>query len=85
LKYDHVLYAIQNEVALPQAWSDYWAAFLHREAHKMGHKIEVTDMKDNWDLRHARHQHVVDHPELYTFMDVSQNTHNKGQIQWDRL
>ena len=85
LKYDHVLYAIQNEVALPQAWSDYWAAFLHRESRNMGHKIQVTDMKDNWDLRHATHQYVVDHPKLYTFMDVSQNTHNSGQTQWDRL
>jgi len=85
LRYDHVLYTIQNEVSLPQEWSDYWAEFIHREADRMGRKIQVTDMKDNWDLRHARHQHVIDHPELYTFMDVSQNSHQSGQTQWDRL
>jgi len=85
LKYDHVLYTIQNEIALPQAWSDHWAAFLHGEAHRMGHNIHVTDMKDEWDIRHARHQYVIDHPDLYSFVDVSQNSHNSGQVHWDRL
>jgi hypothetical protein len=85
LPYDHVLYTIQNEVNLPHAWSDYWAAFIHRKARQQGITIQVTDMQDNWDLRNSRHQHVLDHPELYTYCDVSQNSHQSGQLQWDRL
>jgi hypothetical protein len=31
------------------------------------------------------HHHMIDHPELYSFLDVSQNNNQRGQVHWDRM
>ena len=36
-------------------------------------------MWDKWDLAHAQHNATFDHPETYSFVDISQNNHNKGE------
>jgi hypothetical protein len=85
LKYNHVLYCIDNETSGEEAWSAYWAEYILNKAEKEGKEIHVTEMWDNWDLKSEHHKRTFDHPERYTFCDVSQNNHMKGQVHWNNF
>lgn len=85
LKYDHVLYCIDNETSGEEAWATYWAEFLHRRAATENKKIYVTEMWDAWDLAAKQHARTFDHPELYGYVDISQNNHNHGDKHWENL
>jgi predicted SnoaL-like aldol condensation-catalyzing enzyme len=85
LKYDHVLYCIDNETKGEEEWGRYWAQFIKEEAAKQDRVVQVTEMWDDWDLTAERHKRTFDHPELYDYVDVSQNNHNKGQKHWDNF
>ena len=85
LEYDHVLYCISNETNDSEQWSTHWAELLHAEAEARGKGIEVTEMWDPWNLDHPMHERTFDRPDRYSFVDVSQNTHQVGQAQWDNL
>ncbi len=85
LNYEHVLYCIDNETSGEEAWATYWAEFIRERATAAGRKVCITQMWDDWDLHGERHRRTLDHPERYDFVDVSQNTHNKGQLHWDNL
>ncbi len=82
---DHVLYCMDNETGAEEEWGRYWAGFLKRRAEKEGKRVYVTEMWDDWNLKAAHHKRTFDHPELYDFVDVSQNNHNKGQKHWDNF
>jgi hypothetical protein len=83
LPFDHVLYCIDNETSAEPAWGRYWCEFLKGRAREAGKRVMVTEMWDDWDLRAKRHRETFDHPELYDFVDVSQNNHNKGRKHWE--
>lgn len=85
LKFDHVLYCIDNETKAEESWPRYWAEFVKKRAVREGRTIYVTEMWDDWDLHADRHKRTFDHPELYDFVDVSQNNHNSGQKHWDNF
>lgn len=85
LKYDHVLYCIDNETKADPEWGEYWARFIKRRAANEGKTVMVTEMWDDWDLKASRHRQTFDHPELYDFVDVSQNNQNSGQEHWDNF
>ena len=85
LRYDHVLYCLDNETNGEAAWSHYWARYLKERARRQGRVVQVTEMWGDWRLGGAEHRNTFDHPELYDFVEVSQNTHNRGQRQWDEL
>lgn len=85
LNYDHVLYCIDNETSAEPEWGRYWANYLKRRAAAEGKTILVTEMWDDWNLRGPQHQQTFDHPELYDFVDVSQNNHNSGRKHWDNF
>ncbi|MBP9002292.1 MAG: hypothetical protein KBH78_01545 [Candidatus Hydrogenedentes bacterium] len=85
LKYDHVLYCVDNETSGAEAWAQYWARFIHEQARAAGKTVYVTEMWDEWDITHATHRRTYDHPELYGYVDVSQNNHVKGWTHWERL
>ncbi|MEX1120773.1 MAG: hypothetical protein WED82_01480, partial [Balneolales bacterium] len=85
LKYDHVLYTISNETSESPLWSKYWAQLLRQAADQVGKKIEVTEMWDDWDLTDKEHANTFDHPELYSFVDISQNGHQDEQVHWDNM
>ncbi len=85
LEYDHVLYCMDNETKAEPAWGQYWAEFIKARAAKAGKTVMVTEMWDSWDLKSEEHRRTFDHPELYDFVDVSQNNHNKGQVHWDNF
>lgn len=85
LKFGHVLYCMDNETNGEEEWGRYWAQFVKQRAAKDGKAINVTEMWDDWNLAAERHKRTFDHPELYDFVDVSQNNHNKGQKHWDNF
>ncbi|TVR70681.1 MAG: hypothetical protein EA408_10730 [Marinilabiliales bacterium] len=83
--YDHILYCISNESTASEEWSRYWANFLHERASQNGVNIEVTEMWDAHDLTDPMHRRTFDHPDLYYFVDVSQNNIRNGQVHWDNM
>jgi hypothetical protein len=85
LKYGNVLYCIDNETSGQEEWGRYWAKFIKNRAKKEGKTVYVTEMWDDWNLRSEQHKRTFDHPQLYDFVDVSQNNHNKGQKHWDNF
>ncbi len=85
LRYDHVLYCIDNETSGEEAWATYWAEYLRRRAEEAGKRICITQMWDAWDLKSEQHRRTLDHPERYDFADVSQNNHQRGQTHWDNF
>jgi hypothetical protein len=84
LQHDHVLYCIDNETRADEAWGRYWATFIKRRA-RQNKTVFVTEMWDDWDITAERHKQTFDHPELYDFVDVSQNNHRSGQTHWDQF
>lgn len=85
LRCDHVLYCIDNETSGAEAWGRYWAAFIQDQARQQGKTVYITGMWDDWDITAPVHRRTYDYPELYGFVDVSQNNHVKGWTHWERL
>ena len=83
--FDHILYCISNETTSSEEWSRYWAEFIHEKANEAGIGIEVTEMWNHWDLSHPMHQRTIGHPEIYSYLDISQNNHQNGQTHWDNM
>jgi hypothetical protein len=42
-------------------------------------------MWNHHDLSAPEHNATFDHPELYSFVDLSQNSHQSGETHWDNL
>lgn len=85
LRYDHILYCIDNETRAEPEWAKYWAELIRDRASQADKTVAITEMWDDWDLTAPRHRQTFDHPELYSFVDVSQNNHNSGQKHWDNF
>jgi hypothetical protein len=83
LQYPHILYCISNETNESPLWSDYWAEYILRKAAEKNVTVHVTEMWDAWDLSDSEHDATFNNPGLYTFVDISQNTHQRGQTHWD--
>jgi len=49
LKYDHVLYSIDNETQADPKWSVYWSQYIREKAADSNLSIEVTEMFDPFD------------------------------------
>jgi hypothetical protein len=82
LPYGHVLYCMDNETNESPEWGRYWAGYLKARARDAGVEIAVTEMWDDHDLLGAEHAHTLDHPEIYDFVDISQNNHQVGYEHW---
>ena len=85
LKYPNVLYCMDNETNESPEWGRYWATYIQHKSEIAGHPVFMTEMWDAWDLNDSQHNATINHPELYGFIDVSQNNHNVGLIHWDNL
>lgn len=83
LKYGNVLYCMDNETSGEEEWGRYWAQYVKARARQAGVSVYVTEMWDDWNLQAPRHRRTLDHPELYDFVDVSQNNHNSGDKHWE--
>ncbi|UCH36277.1 MAG: hypothetical protein JSV65_07960 [Armatimonadota bacterium] len=84
LRHDHVLYCMDNETAVTPQWGMYWAKHIRDAAAKSGRKVHTTEMWDPWDLRDAKHRATRDHPDIYSFVEISQNNHQRGQTHCNR-
>ena len=85
LRFDHVLYCMDNETSGEEEWGRYWAQFIRRKAEEAGKKVYLTEMWDAWDLKSEQHKRTFDHPDVYDFCDVSQNNHQRNQAHWDNF
>ncbi len=85
LPFGNVLYCLDNETRAPAEWALYWGEFIAQEAEKRGVQVNLTEMWDIWDLRDEVHATTYQHPELFSFCDVSQNNWQVGQTHYDRL
>lgn len=85
LQYPHVLYCIDNETAAEPAWSSYWVKYVKARADARGKKVHVTEMLDDKSMSKDVHGRTLDHPELYDFIEVSQNNHSNGRTHWNNL
>lgn len=83
LQYDHVLYCMDNETNESPEWGKYWSELIQAKAAEGGVQVETTEMWDPWNLADPMHRNTFDHPELYSFIDISQNNHQTGQTHWD--
>ena len=84
LKYDHVLYCIDNETSVTSDWAKYWAENIHKQAYLAGKKVHVTEMWDPWELSHPLHSETINNPDLFTFIEISQNNHQTGDDHWEK-
>jgi hypothetical protein len=85
LQYDHVLYCIDNETSAEEAWSRYWAQYVKSKAALQGKTVYLTEMMGDKTMSKQAHGRTLDHPELYDFIEVSQNNHSNGRTHWENL
>ncbi|MBW2523754.1 MAG: hypothetical protein JRI23_06245, partial [Deltaproteobacteria bacterium] len=85
LSYGHVLYTMDNETSADPAWGAYWSTWIKDAAAAAGVVAQTTEMWDDHDVTATVHYETYDHPELYSYADISQNTHQTGQLHWDRI
>jgi hypothetical protein len=86
--YPHVLYSINNETGEHQEWGDYWIRHIRNRAEEENMVIHTTDMRRINDITAQDHLFIYQHPERYTFVDISQNNSQlipTGQLQYDRI
>jgi hypothetical protein len=85
--YDHILYCMNNETGEPPAWGEFWVTYIRSKAKQRGKAIEITDMRRSEHLASPDHRLIQDNPELYSFIEVSQNNgqSRSGQNHWDPL
>ena len=78
LEYPHILYTMNNETGEEVEWGDYWADYVRAKADEKGLTLQITDMRRNENIRSEDHAHILDQPERYTFLDISQNNAFSG-------
>jgi len=83
LRFGNVLYCMGNETSVTPEWGKYWSEYIKAKAKEAGVTVHTTEMWDAWDLAHPQHNPTFDHPETYSFIEISQNNHQKGQTHWD--
>jgi hypothetical protein len=83
LQYGNVLYCMDNETNESPEWGWYWSKYIQAQAAKAGVGVETTEMWDAHDLLDSQHAHTFDHPEIYSFVDVSQNNHRPADEHWE--
>jgi len=82
LRYDNILYCIDNETSVSSDWGYYWAEYVQKKAFESGKRVYITEMWDPWDLSHPFHNETFDNPEIFGFVDISQNNHITGEDHW---
>ena len=83
LRFGNVLYCMDNETSVTPQWGKYWSEYIQAKAAEAGVVVHTTEMWDPHDLAHPMHNATFDHPETYSFLDISQNNHQKRQDHWD--
>ncbi len=82
LAFGNVLYCIDNETNESPEWGAYWASYIRQKALAQNLSVQITEMWDAWDLSSQEHDATLNHPERYSFVDLSQNNHKLGLEHW---
>ncbi len=87
LEYGNVLYCITNEIFTQYSpeWGWYWGRYVKERAGRAGAAVSVTEMYQNHDVEHEQHRASFDRPDVFDFVDVSQNSRMLDQEHWDKL
>jgi hypothetical protein len=83
LAYGHVLYCMDNETSVTSDWGKFWAIYIRKAALLAGKKVETTEMWDPHNLNHPMHYETFDNPDIFSFVDISQNNHQGGDDHWN--
>lgn len=83
LKYGHVLYCMDNETSVTSDWGKYWARHIQKQAKAVGKEVFTTEMWDPHDLSHPFHAETFDNPDIFSFVDISQNNHQSSDAHWN--
>ena len=73
---------MDNETSVSASWGKFWADYIHKKAIEVNKSVYCTEMWDPWDLNHITHRESFDHPEIYDFVEISQNNHHRGEQHW---
>lgn len=83
LQYGNTLYCMDNETNESPEWGAYWAKYIKGRAAEQGVSVQATEMWDGHNLLDGEHAATFDHPELYDFVDISQNNHSAAKEHWE--
>jgi len=84
LRFGHVLYCMNNETSVTPEWGKYWSQYIKAKAKKAGLRVHTTEMWKRQDMAAGIDNRYHD-PIAYSFVDISQNNHQKGQGHWDDM
>jgi hypothetical protein len=88
LKYPNVLYCMNNETSGSPEWGRHWMKFVRTHAAEEGVEVYATDMFDDVyrPQQSEKLRLVIDNPEIYPFLDISQNnSRNYDEDHWNNL
>jgi hypothetical protein len=88
LRYDNVLYCMNNETHEHAAWGQYWMNFIERRARREGKKVCTTDMFDNvYEAQDSPKLMLqLNSRDIYDYIDVSQaNSRHADEEHWNRV
>ena len=85
LRYDNILYCIDNETLAPNEWGKFWAEFLHSIAKENQKNIFVTEMWDYWDPTDGEVEGAIAQtPELGDWYSeyTNRNLHKEANLSY---
>ncbi|NND31665.1 MAG: hypothetical protein HKN76_03675 [Saprospiraceae bacterium] len=82
LEFDHVLYCMDNETSVSSDWGKFWSRYIQKAASLKNRKVQTTEMWDPHNLAHPMHFETFDNPDIFSFVDISQNNHQDGDDHW---
>jgi hypothetical protein len=85
LRYDHVLYCMDNETMVTPKWGEYWARHVRKRAAEADKTVYITEMRDPRDMRDPEHLHVIDRPDLFDYIEIAQNNLQSGRAHYDGI
>lgn len=83
LSYDNVLYCMDNETDASPQWGTYWAKYIKSRAAEARVEVEMTEMWGARTLNDPKYNNTVNHPDIYSFIEISQVNHNQNRAHWD--
>ena len=87
LRYDNVLYCMNNETHEDPAWGQYWMAYIRKTARAKGKRVLTTDMFDNAfePEKSTKLACQFRHRDRYDYVDASQvNSRHAGEVHWKK-
>jgi hypothetical protein len=88
LKYNNVLYCMNNETHEHPAWGQYWMKYIEFSAQEKGKNVLTTDMFDDiYKAETSRGVKIVcENRDRYDYVDISQaNSRHRDEDHWNAV